>query len=358
MGTRGPIFGWDIGGAHVKVARLVGARIDFVAIIPCQLWRGPELLVEVLAGLCAELKDLRAPEALHAVTMTGELVDAFADRAAGVAEIAGTFAATVRPPRWRLYAARGAWFDGLPAGREARLAIASANYSATVRFAAAGLDAGLLVDLGSTTTDVQGFAGARAVEEAVDDFGRLATGELVYLGVVRTPVFHLAPEVSVRDRRRPLIPEYFADLGDAMVIAGRLRPEAIAQPGLDGAGRDVEAARRRLARALGTDADLIGASALDAVAGEVLGHLEQRLLKAIARRRDVLGLAASAPVVGAGIGRGVIAGIAARGGWAYRDLADLFAPHCPGPELAERAADAAPAASLALLAGEPVSSGA
>src|ERR1700712_276428 len=73
-------IGWDLGGGHVKAARASGGPGRDVVQGPCALWRGTGALDEALAALpdwC------RAP-ARHAVTMTGELTDCFADRSEGV----------------------------------------------------------------------------------------------------------------------------------------------------------------------------------------------------------------------------------------------------------------------------------
>ena len=76
--------GWDLGGAHIKVAQMDGAgRLHQAIQIPCTLWRGLEHLERGLAMLDREL----LPSELHGVTMTGELVDLFTDRSEGVARL-------------------------------------------------------------------------------------------------------------------------------------------------------------------------------------------------------------------------------------------------------------------------------
>src|SRR5260370_27524610 len=79
--------GWDIGGAHVKVAA-IDARGRAVAAlqVPCALWRGLEQLEGALEKALAALP-VGAADAHHAATMTGELADLFADRDEGVRQI-------------------------------------------------------------------------------------------------------------------------------------------------------------------------------------------------------------------------------------------------------------------------------
>src|SRR5258705_2471965 len=77
--------GWDLGGAHLKVAQIDGAgRLRTAQQLPCTLWRGLEHLAEALAVARRQL----LPSARHGVTMTGELTDLFVDRADGVHRLA------------------------------------------------------------------------------------------------------------------------------------------------------------------------------------------------------------------------------------------------------------------------------
>ena len=75
------VFGWDLGGANVKLARVDGGRVVNVAQVPCPIIpERSKFDVAVEAAL-----PLISSPALHAVTMTGELSDVFYDRAEGVA---------------------------------------------------------------------------------------------------------------------------------------------------------------------------------------------------------------------------------------------------------------------------------
>src|SRR5581483_7660299 len=74
------IIGWDLGGANLKLARLEEGRIADVAQIPCPLRQDRAKFDAALA----EALPLCPPSSRHAVTMTGELSDVFADRAEGV----------------------------------------------------------------------------------------------------------------------------------------------------------------------------------------------------------------------------------------------------------------------------------
>ena len=71
------VIGWDIGGAHVKAARVLAGRVAAAVQVPCPLWLGLDRLPTGAGGGAARAS---ARHALHAATMTGELADAFASR--------------------------------------------------------------------------------------------------------------------------------------------------------------------------------------------------------------------------------------------------------------------------------------
>ena len=74
------IIGWDVGGAHLKAARAENGVITSAVQIACPLWLGVAELDRAYHE--AEAAIGRAP--LNAITMTGELCDAFATREEGV----------------------------------------------------------------------------------------------------------------------------------------------------------------------------------------------------------------------------------------------------------------------------------
>ena len=94
----GTVFGWDVGGAHVKVsmADAAGAVLD-VAQWACPLWQGLDHLERTIDLVFERWPDARTDAALHAVTMTGEMVDLFEDRAHGVQAIAAALAQWLGP---------------------------------------------------------------------------------------------------------------------------------------------------------------------------------------------------------------------------------------------------------------------
>ena len=85
--------GYDVGGAHLKVALAENGRTVAVRQIACPLWKG----IETLDAAFAEAEPLTARAERHAVTMTGELCELFPDRRSGVAAILERLQAILPP---------------------------------------------------------------------------------------------------------------------------------------------------------------------------------------------------------------------------------------------------------------------
>lgn len=308
--------GWDLGGAHVKRVLLdASGAVVHAAQQPCRLWLG---LHELGAALEA-LRPTAPDDALHAVTMTGELVDLFPDRATGVAAILDAFAPIARE-------ARVLAGDALVDAETARARwdqVASANWRATALLAARTVSEGLILDIGSTTTDLILVGGGRVLTPAEDDHGRLRSGTLVYTGVVRTPLMAVAQRIPFAGAWVDVMAEHFATTGDVYRILGTLEPAFDQGDTADGQGKSRRESIRRLARMIGMDAPNAPEDAWQRLAGWLSDAQITRIADACARQlsRGLIGDAA--PVVGLGVGRFLAERVAARIGRPFADFALL-----------------------------------
>lgn len=246
------MIGWDVGGAHVKACLTQRGEVLDVMQWPCPLWQGLAQLAPVLQAARARWPALGTAQ--HAVTMTGEMVDLFANREDGVLRIAAELSQAFANGSLHFYAGDAGWCDSADVVTHWR-AIASANWLATARHAALHLDAGegLLIDIGSTTTDLIAFGAGRVLTTHRTDAQRLASGELVYHGVVRTPLCALAPRIAWRGAPHNVMNELFATTADVYRLSGELNAAHDLHPSADGAAKDASATRQRLARMIGLD---------------------------------------------------------------------------------------------------------
>jgi probable H4MPT-linked C1 transfer pathway protein len=334
--------GWDLGGAHLKVAQIDGAgRLRTAQQLPCTLWRGLDHLTAALAAARTSL----LPSARHGVTMTGELTDLFVDRADGVRQLAEAMVAGFAAAELRFYGGPAGFLPAAEAIARPR-EIASANWHASVRFAASRRPSGLFIDIGSTTTDIVPFRDGRVEAVGYSDDERMVSGELVYTGVTRTPVMALADWVPFAGERQPLMAEYFATSADLHRLTGALPDDADQLPTADGRGKSAEDSARRLARMLGRDYDAARLEDWRRLARHMVER-QNRLVHDAADRVLSRGLLTEdAPLLGAGIGRFLVRDLAARLDRPYVDFASLVTGD---PGLCEWAARCAPAAAIAAL---------
>ena len=248
------VIGWDAGGAHLKACLLENGRVADVAQWACPLWQGLVHLHDALTQ--AAQRWPHAMSAPQAVTMTGEMTDLFADRADGVQQITDAMQSALPGPV-RVYAGPGStglsrWIEPHEAGAHWDR-IASANWLATAQHVAAVVGDALLVDIGSTTTDLVRTHDGGVDTDSRCDRDRLASGELVYHGVVRTPLCALAHRIKLRGQALNVMNELFATTADVYRLCGELPTEHDLHPSADQGPKTAAATRQRLARMVGCD---------------------------------------------------------------------------------------------------------
>lgn len=250
------IIGWDIGGANIKVARVrVGAgRLQEVRVAsrPFEIWKAPDALPGVLADLGPAL----GPAEAMAVTMTAELSDVFPTKRDGVLRILAALREALPDTPTFVYSILGKFHPLNDLGDDPLL-FAAANWLAEAEAVARWCGDGLLLDVGSTTTDIIPLRGGRAAPHGRTDTERLTSGELVYTGVLRTPVSALASQVPLRGGWCRVAPEFFAIAADVHLVLGHIGAEAYSCDAPDGRGKTAEQAGARLARAVCADASLL-----------------------------------------------------------------------------------------------------
>jgi probable H4MPT-linked C1 transfer pathway protein len=352
--------GWDVGGAHLKACLLEDGRVVDVGPWPCPLWRGLEELDAALRAARVRWPQAWDGRTRHAATMTGEMVDLFPGRAEGVAGLAARLAEALGPTL-ALWAGLGAFRAPWEAARHWR-DIASANWRATAELVATRRRDALVIDVGSTTTDLVAVRHGATAARGRSDAERLASGELVYQGVVRTPLCALAARVAFEGRVVNVMNEFFATTADVYRLTGELHPEHDQQPTADGGAKDAEATSRRLARMVGCDEHEHPRSRWVALAHEWRKAQLADIESQVERVGVDSGLPAGAPVVGAGCGAFLAREIALRAGRPFIRFSDLAtgaatgarggAGALPPARIAGWADVCAPAVAVALLADD------
>ena len=334
------VIGWDIGGAHLKAARVKRGRVEAVVQEATPLWLG-------LGSLEAAFDTLRAqlgPADHHVITMTGELCDVFPSRREGVAGLAAIAANHLAPAAPSLYAGRAGFVEVSEAAPHA-VDIASANWHASAALVALRLRDALFIDIGSTTTDIIPIVASQVAAVGYSDAERLVSGEMLYTGMTRSFVMSMASRAPFRGAWTPLMNEYFASSADVHRILDDLPDGADKMPTADGREKTVEASRARLARMVGRELDEGAASEWNGLAAWLAEAQIRQIADAALLRLSRNDVAVAAPVIAAGVGEGLAAEVARRlrrpcVGFSSLIAAPSEASHC------------APAVAVALLGAD------
>ena len=335
------VVGWDIGGVHLKAARAENGRIVAAIQVASPLRGGLERLIEAFA----EAKAAMGTPELHAVTMTGELADTFSSRAEGVARLVALAAQKLWDAPVRFYAGPAGFSPPGTGGgprygdRVGQLARQRGAGRARARTA-------LFVDMGSTTTDIVPVRDGAVAARGYSDAERLAAGELVYTGLVRSFLMATADRAPFAGVWTPLINENFANMADVHRILGTLPDGADQMTTADGREKTVDASRARLARMVGRDADDADDAAWTALARWFAEAQMRAVTDAAMLVLSDAQLPAEGPIVAAGAGSGIVNEIARR---LYRSHVAFDSLLDMAPEVRDAASQCAPAAALALL---------
>jgi probable H4MPT-linked C1 transfer pathway protein len=335
------VIGWDIGGVHLKAARAESGRIVKAVQLAAPLRGGVDLLAAAFARAKAELGGAER----HVATMTGELADTFASRAEGVECLAALAARELAGTPLSIYAGPAGYVSPETAQRYAGL-VASANWHACASFVAGRRADALFIDMGSTTTDVIPIAAGRVAARGYTDAERLAAGELVYTGLVRSFLMASAERAPFKGGWTTLINENFANMADVHRVLGTLPAEVDMMATADGREKTRKASRARLARMIGADAADADDAAWTALAQWFAEMQVRRVTDAAMLASSGHGLPADTPVVGAGAGVQVAQETARR---LRRDYVAFDTLLDAAPEALVAASQCAPAAALALL---------
>lgn len=329
------VIGWDIGGVNTKVARVQGGTVLAARSHPYEIQRDPTALTPLLTSLAKQVG--ASPDDRHAVTMTAELSQIFRAKRDGVAFVLDAVVAAFPTSHVHVYAVDGRFLSTADARREP-LAVAASNWAATAGIVAIDHPDAILIDIGTTTTDIIPIVTGAVVAVGTTDPARLASGELVYTGALRTPVEAITQRVPLGTSLAGVSAESFALVGDVHVWRGDLTSDDYSVKAPDGRATSRDFAGERIARVVCADRDMLDDTAISVIADAVADAQVALICSAIAhvRRRNPLLIRA----VVTGLGAFIASRAAQRAGLGVVELADTIGTD---------AARCAPAAAVALL---------
>jgi hypothetical protein len=344
------ILALDIGGANMKAAQLprpgdAAGQVRVVSL-PFEIWRERDRLPEVLREIGSQFFLAAPPESL-AVTTTAELSDVFVTKREGVIYVLESVQACFPSSAIYVLSLSG---EFVPIGGALLhpLDFAATNWLASAQWVARKIPNCLLVDVGSTTTDILPILNGEANVSGRTDVARLASGELVFTGALRTDLAAIVQTVPVAGRNCRVAAEYFTVSGDVHLILGNISPQDYQCTTPDGRSPSLESARRRLARLVCADTEMLSAAEIDEMARYIYTQQVSQIREGLSQVLSRLPELRRHPVVI--VGSGAFLGLAAAksmdlriadvaGTWGNEELAVLpcvAAAHLLAEQLRDR----------------------
>lgn len=282
------VLGLDIGGANLKASTADGDSVS----VDFPIWQNKDGLESVLRDLSV-LKTY-SPE-IVAVTMTAELADCFETKATGVEFILRAVMNVYSSAIIRVWLTSGEFAEPLDAIDLPEL-VAASNWHALATWAGRAVPNGpaLLIDLGSTTTDIVPMINGLPVPEGRTDLERLACCELRYTGVRRTPVCAIVSSVPLLPEGDddsmgecsiiPVAAELFATSLDVHLINGDISADEKDLNTADGRPATRSASLNRMAHMLCCDTTEVSETQLSHVTAYVAEQQVRQIVSAIRNR--------------------------------------------------------------------------
>lgn len=212
-----------------------------------------------------------------AVTMTGELADCFASRAGGVKAICDAVLQVAADKQPVFYQTNGQFVDYEQATANWQQT-AAANWHALAAFVGQSVPDCLMVDIGSTTTDIIPIQNGSPATIGTTDLTRLQNSELVYTGVTRTPICAICKSVQLDGKTTPLAAELFSTMLDVYLILGLGNFPSQDTHTADGRSADLDSAERRIAKMVCVDRDELDSATFKDIAIQI-ASVQQNLIE-------------------------------------------------------------------------------
>jgi hypothetical protein len=252
------IIGFDIGGANIKASLINNSQIveNFIKYYP--IWTKD---VDQLPNIINEIKNnIITGKKLNAVavSMTAELSDAFYTKREGILTIANSFEEIFNDNVENLYFLNiFGEFIKLYELKKDPIQVAAANWAATAKYIGINHENCILIDTGSTTTDIIPILNGIPLSYGKNDTDRLLSGELVYTGALRTEIPSITHKVPYKEQLCRISSEKFALSADIHLVLNHITAEDYTSDTADGREKSSEHALARIARIICSDIEIL-----------------------------------------------------------------------------------------------------
>ncbi|MHA1715873.1 MAG: hydantoinase/oxoprolinase family protein, partial [Promethearchaeota archaeon] len=227
------LIGLDIGGVNIKCSSINLEKIEKLSAESYStksyfpLWKNvmKDLALKLQEIITHHIKIQEARASDHekvvlipGASITGELSDAFSSKCEGIEKITYALESAVfslnkddvqdmpeileiKKPLY--VASDGQLLDRKKSIKNYRL-VSAANWYATAAWVSTFVENCILIDAGSTTTDIIPIVGGEPRTKGKTDLERLKSGELIYTGVLRSTIPSITHDVPINDEKVPI----------------------------------------------------------------------------------------------------------------------------------------------------------
>ncbi len=189
----------------------------------------------------------------------------------------------------------------------------ASNWMASALYLSKEFDSFILADMGSTTTDVIPVYKKKVIASKTD-FERLKRDELIYIGLLRTPLCYILADEKISS-------EFFSITADAMRVIGLIDEKDYSCDTPDNRGRDYENCMQRIARQFCCDLEDVGIDFILEKAKRVRDIMIEKVSFALNRKKEELGIK---KVIGCGIGESILKTASYKVGMKYISLKEKY----------------------------------
>jgi len=253
------ILGIDIGGANTKITEINEKGEFKVHHLYFPMWKNNEKLAEVLKSYSKNVSKV-------ALVTTAELADSYETKKEGVENIVNA----VKEAFGDCISVfdSDCKFISTEEAVQNYMKVSASNWCATADFISKNIEKNcIMVDMGSTTTDIIPIVDGKAVSGKTD-LDRLMNNELLYVGTLRTPLSFLGNKIEFRKTTTNVSSEYFAITGDVSVILGKVTEDEYTCDTPDGKPADKKSSLVRISKVLCSDLNQISVEEAESIAKE------------------------------------------------------------------------------------------
>jgi hypothetical protein len=284
------ILGLDIGGANTKYGLLLvkdeGKTILASGSDYFPLWKRfseyPQYLRRLKSNLTEKWGDI---DQVVFVT-TAELADCFQTKKEGITKLTALVKSVFPHKHGKEVLILNINGEFLPAqkAQEHFLTVSATNWVASALIIAKEYPNCLLLDIGTTTTDILPIYNGMIAAKGKTDLERLIHSELVYTGLLRTNVATICHTVMFDKQEIPLASELFATSGDVYLLLDELKEEQFTTETADGKPATKEHAKARLARIICADINQLSSEEIISIARQIKNAQLQQISQALMKK--------------------------------------------------------------------------